>query len=152
MRRFALILLALSLATPALAGQFMSLRADKVFLREGPTYRHRVLYIYKRKNYPLEVIASYESWRRVRDVDGTIGWVNQSMLSERRTVLVTGKKRAALLAHPYAKSPLSAWLEPGVVAKLKACKPQFCEVVADGLTGWIDRTRIWGVRSGETFD
>lgn len=152
MRRFAVILLALSLATPASAAHFVSLRADKVYLREGPTYRHRVLFIYKRKSYPLEVLASYDNWRRVRDADGTIGWVSRTMLSDMRTALVVGKGHAGILAHPYAKAPVLAWADPGVVARLKACKPQFCKVVADGLTGWIDRTRIWGVSAGETFD
>ncbi|HWA02134.1 MAG TPA: SH3 domain-containing protein [Rhizomicrobium sp.] len=152
MRRFAFALLVLSFAAPASAGTFMSLKSDKVFLREGPTFRHRVLYIYKRKDYPLEVLATYEGWRRVRDAEGTVGWVSQTMLSEKRTVLVVGKGRAALRAQPYAKAPLIAWMEPGVVARLKACKPRFCEVVADGLAGWAEKARIWGVRAGETFD
>jgi SH3-like domain-containing protein len=120
-------------------------------LREGPTYKHRVLYVYKRRGYPLEVLSSYETWRRVRDADGTIGWVSETMLSDRRTVLVVGKSHADLLSHPYPKAPLLAQMDPGVVARLKACKPQFCEVVADGLTGWVDRTRIWGVRAGENI-
>jgi SH3-like domain-containing protein len=152
MRRFALVLFALAFATPALAARYVSLRADKVFLREGPTYQYRVLFTYKRKDYPLQVIATYGSWKRVRDVDGTMGWVSQMMLSDVRSVLVTGKDRAAIRSQPYATAPLRAWADPGVVAKLKACKPQFCEIVADGLRGWIDRSRIWGVDAGEIID
>lgn len=152
MRRFALAVLIAAFAVPASAARYASLRSDKVFLREGPTYQHRVLFTYKRKDYPVQVIATYESWRRVRDVDGTVGWISQMMLSDTRTVLVTGKGHAAIRSQPYATASLRAWADPGVVAKLKACKPQFCEIVADGLRGWIDKSRIWGVDSGETIE
>jgi SH3-like domain-containing protein len=152
MRRIALALIFAALAVPASAAHYASLRSDKVYLREGPTYQHRVLFIYKRKDYPVEVVASYESWRRVRDVDGTMGWISQMMLSDARTVLVTGKGHAAIRSQPYAAASLQAWADPGVVAKLKACKPQFCEIAADGIRGWIEKTRIWGVDAGETID
>lgn len=152
MRRFALILLALCFAVPAYAGHYASLRSNKVYLREGPTFQHRILFIYERKDYPVDVLASYETWRRVRDADGTVGWVSQTMLSDVRTVLITGKTRADIRDAPDAAASVIAKAEPGVVARLKACKPQFCEISASGLKGWIDRTRIWGVDAGEVID
>jgi SH3-like domain-containing protein len=152
MRRFALIFLALCFAAPATAGHYASLRSNKVYLREGPTFEHRILFIYERKDYPVEVLASYETWRRVRDADGTIGWVSQSMLSDARTVLIVGKGRADIRDEPSAAASVIAKADPGVVARLKACKPQFCEISASGLKGWIDRTRIWGVDAGEVID
>jgi SH3-like domain-containing protein len=151
MRRFAFVL-AVFLPASAQAAHYASLKSDKVYLREGPTYQHRVLFIYKRRDYPLEVIAAYEGWRRVRDVDGTIGWVSDTMLSDRRTVLVTGKAKAQLRAQPSPTASVSADAEPGVVAKLKACQPRFCEVTAGGITGWIEKDKIWGVDAGETFN
>jgi SH3-like domain-containing protein len=151
-RILVLALLAALIASPAGAAHYASLRGDKVYLREGPTFRHRVLFVYRRKDYPVEVIAAYESWRRVRDADGTVGWVNQTMLSDARFALVIGHVRAALRKSADGNAAALAFAEPGVVARLKACKPQFCEVVADGLTGWIDRTRIWGADTGEVFN
>lgn len=152
MRRFALVLLAVLLAPPAQAAHYASLRSGKVFLREGPTFKHRVLFIYTRKDYPLQVLAAYDSWRRVRDVDGTVGWISQTMLADARTVLITGKGRAALRSAPSLAAPLLAEADPGVVARLKACKPQFCQISTGGLTGWIERTRIWGVDAGEIIE
>src|ERR1700760_1136613 len=96
MRRFALILLAVCSAVPAYAGHYASLRSDKVYLREGPTYQHRILFTYKRRDYPVLVLAAYENWRRVRDADGTVGWMSQTMLSDARTVLIVGKDKAEL--------------------------------------------------------
>jgi SH3-like domain-containing protein len=149
--RFALLLLAALAAAPA-PPHYASLRSDKVYLREGPTYQHRILFTYKRRDYPVLVLAAYENWRRVRDADGTVGWMSQTMLSDARTVLVTGKEKAELRSSPEPTAPVTAKAEPGVVGKLKACKPQFCKITAGGVTGWIDRHRIWGVDSGEIID
>ncbi len=150
--RFAFLLAAALAAAPAPPPHYASLRSDKVYLREGPTYQHRVLFIYNRKDYPVQVLAAYESWRRVRDADGTIGWISQTMLSDVRTVLVTGKDKVELRSSPPLTAPVQAKAEPGVVGKLKACKPLFCKITAGGVTGWIDRSRIWGLDAGEIID
>ncbi len=136
-------------ASAAQAQQFASLRNDKVYLREGPTYQHRVLWVYQRKGWPMQVIDSYEGWRRVRDKDGTTGWVSALMLSPVRTVVVTAAAKAPIAANPGGK--VIALAEPGVVAGLKACKPRICEVSAGDIDGWIDKNKIWGVGAGEVF-
>ena len=33
----------------------------------------------------MEIIQEYDNWRRVRDAEGTEGWINQSLLSGERT-------------------------------------------------------------------
>ena len=142
-------------ATPVHAGassHFASLRSDRVFLREGPTYQHRILWIYRRKGYPVEIVASYEDWRRVRDPDGTTGWINQALLSDERTVLVTGIKRVPIRSGVGDQAKVVALADPGVVARLKACKPSACEVASGGVDGWIDKDNIWGVDAGDVFD
>lgn len=145
--------LVLSSATVARADQplFASLRSDKAYLREGPTYAHKVLWLYRRKGYPVEVVQSYENWRRVRDADGTVGWMNAAMLSPQRTVLVIGTARAEIHADSLPSSKVVAFAEPGVVAKLKACKPRLCEVASGGIDGWIEKKNIWGVVASDDF-
>ena len=153
MRRIILALVLVASAVPAsAAARYVSVRSEKAFLREGPTYQHRVLFIYKRKDYPLQVLSVYESWRRVRDADGTTGWMSQTNLSDVRTALVVGHGLAMLRSGPYVTSPIVAKAEPGVVAKLKACKPEFCQITVNGEKGWIDRSRIWGVDAGELIN
>jgi len=141
-----------SLISPAHASHFVSLKSDKVYLREGPTYQHPILFIYRRKDYPLEVVAAYQSWRRVRDVDGTTGWISTTMLSDARTILIVGNKPAPVSATVFAGSTIVARAEPGVVAKLKACQPSRCKIAAGGVTGWVDKNRLWGVDAGEVFN
>jgi SH3-like domain-containing protein len=130
---------------------FASLRTDKAYLREGPTYAHRILWVYRRKGYPVRVTATFDIWRRVEDADGTIGWMNASMLTDRRTVLVTGSGRVPVRAAAAPSARVAAWAEPGVVAALKACEVSECEVSADGIDGWVDKKSIWGVDAYETL-
>jgi len=131
---------------------FASLRVDKAYLREGPTFAHRVLWIYRRKGYPVRVIATFDVWRRVEDSDGTRGWMNASMLTDRRTVLVTAHKKVGLRSSAAATSRLVAWVEPGVVAALKACEVSACKIAVAGVDGWIDKNDIWGVEAREVFE
>jgi len=132
--------------------RYVSQRTEKANMREGPTYAHRVLWEYRHKGYPFAVIAQFDTWRRVRAMDGTTGWMNHAMLSDRRTVLVTGKGRVPLYDTPDARKVV-ALADPGAVANLKACAPKFCEVTGvGGVDGWVPRTRIWGVGEHEVFD
>src|SRR5579862_3380664 len=73
--------------------RFASLRSDEVNLRSGPGVRYPVDWIYTRRDLPVEVIAEFDTWRKIRDWQGTEGWVHQSFLSARRMVVVTGERR-----------------------------------------------------------
>ncbi len=149
----ALLICLAALVAPAHAApaHFASLRSDRAYLREGPTFSHRILWIYRRKGYPVKVIAAFDVWRRIQDADGTVGWMNASMLSDRRTVFVTEKKRVPVRAEAVSASRVVAWAEPGVVATLKACEVSSCEITAGGVEGWIDKKSIWGVEAREAF-
>ncbi|MBV9331112.1 MAG: aspartyl-trna synthetase [Alphaproteobacteria bacterium] len=150
---FLVILFAiLSGTSPSMAAHYASLRSDKVNMREGPTYAHPILWVYRRRAYPVEVVAVYDSWRRVRDVDGEVGWMSASMLSDSRTVLITAKPRAALHAYADPRSRILAYAATGVVARLKACEVSACRISAGGVDGWIDKRQIWGVDAGEVFE
>ena len=131
--------------------RYVSQRSDTAYLREGPSFQHKILWVYKRKGYPFQVVASYDVWRRVRAADGTIGWMSASMLTDQRTVLVTGQGRAPLYGDPKARAKIVAYAMPGAVARLDACALRACKVSATGLKGWIAKNRIWGVGGDEVF-
>lgn len=156
MTRIAFILLIFALGTGSAAAQdkvlrYVSQRTDKAYLREGPSYAHRVLWQYRHRGYPFAVIAEFDIWRRLRAPDGTVGWMSHSMLSDQRTVLVTGKGRAKLYATPDG-GKLVALADPGAVAGLFACAPKACRVRGKDIDGWIAKDRIWGVGKDEVFD
>jgi SH3-like domain-containing protein len=146
-----IILLFLAIPAAADPPHYASIRRDQAFLREGPSYEHKVLWVYQRKDYPLRVLESYDAWRRVKDVDGTVGWMHHTQLSEVRTALFVGSSKSVIHAGSSPSSKIVAFVQPGVVAKLKACKPDVCEVETSGVDGWVDRKTIWGVDAGEVF-
>ncbi len=133
--------------------RFVSLRSDEVNLRAGPGDRYPVEWVYRRRDLPVEVIAEFNHWRKIRDPQGTEGWVHQSLLSGRRTVTITDQMRV-LRAEPSADAPAVALLEPGVLAKLMRCPRagQFCRVEAGGHEGWLARADFWGVYPEEWLE
>ena len=152
--RLAVVLLILS-ATCAEAApilRYVSQRADKAYLREGPTYAHKVLWVYRHKGYPFAVIAQFDTWRRVQAADGTLGWMSAAMLSDQRTVLITGKGRARLTEKADG-GKVVALADPGAVAGLFACAANACRIRGEkNIDGWIAKDRIWGIAPNEVFD
>ncbi len=138
-------------AEPAVEPHYASIHRDHANLREGPSYDHRILWVYQHRDYPVRIVASFDAWRQVKDVDGTTGWMHHTQLSDRRTVVFIGFTKSPLRQSDDPKAKIVAYAQPGVVAKLKACKPQACEVEASGTDGWADKRNIWGVDPGEVF-
>ena len=130
---------------------YVSQRVTQASLREGPGYAYRILWVYRHKGYPFKENARFDVWRRVTTVDGTVGWINGQLLSDARTVLVTGKGRAEIHKNEDPSSQVVGLADPDAVLGLKSCGPEFCRVRAQRVDGWIARSRIWGVDPGETF-
>ena len=133
--------------------RFVSLRAQEVNMRAGPGVQYPVEWVYKRRYLPVQIIAEYRTWRKVRDWQGTQGWMHQSMLGGRRSVIVTGSRRT-LRAEPDAKSRAIARLEPGGIGKLEKCPAEggWCRIEAGDRRGWLRRVEFWGVQQGEAVD
>lgn len=135
--------------------RFVSLKADKINVRRGPSSEHQVAWVYQRKGLPVEITAEFENWRRIRDSDGEEGWVYQSMLSGKRMALVAPwRKQEAVPMYvtPDAAAGLVAMVKAGVVATLEDCTGQWCQVNASGYEGWIAQPMIWGAYPGEQVE
>jgi SH3-like domain-containing protein len=128
---------------------FASLHSDKVNLRSGPGDRYPIEWVYVRKDWPVEVVAQFDHWRRVRDWEGTEGWVHEKMVMSRREVIVTGGVRGLRQA-PDHGAALVARAEPGVVARLDECRGEWCRIIAGDITGWVERSNVWGVYPNES--
>src|SRR4051812_17920311 len=129
--------------------RFAALRSEPVNVRSGPGERYPIDWVFNRKDLPVEIVAEFENWRRIRDVDGAEGWVHQRMLAGRRSVLVRDKIRE-LRRKPEPASELVARVEPNVVARLLECQGPWCRIEAQGIAGWLKRGEVWGVYPSET--
>jgi SH3-like domain-containing protein len=132
------------------APHFASLRAEKVYLRAGPGPDFPIQWVFVRRGLPVEILATFDIYRKIRDSEGTVGWVNQQMLTGRRSVLVAGAIRD-LHGDANATSDVVAQLEPGVVASVSKCDPAWCEVKAGGYKGWLKRDEVWGLEADEVI-
>jgi SH3-like domain-containing protein len=131
--------------------RYVSLKASEGNVRRGPSLTHRIDWVFKRRNMPLEVTAEHGHWRRVRDRDGAGGWIHYSLLSGVRTVIVE-RDMLSLYRRPDPGSPVNARLELGVVARLGECTPLWCRLSAGGYRGWAPKSALWGVKPEELRD
>ncbi|WP_043540244.1 SH3 domain-containing protein [Salinarimonas rosea] len=141
--------------------RYVSLKTDKVNLRAGPSKDHVTRWVFERAGLPVEIIAEFDNWRRIRDSDGEDGWVWHSLLSGRRTALVAPWERGGdpldLRARESEEAAVVARLEPGVVVGVELCSGDWCRVVADGpgrseIPGYLRQEMLWGVYPGERVD
>lgn len=132
--------------------RFVSMRAETANARRGPSLDQRVDWSFVRRGLPLEVIAEYGQWRRVRDADGYGGWVHQTLLSGARTALVRAPAPVALRAAPEDGAKVRAVAEPGVVGRVEACRGAWCAIGVGGVYGWLPRTALWGVAPEEQIE
>src|ERR1700704_6746609 len=115
--------------------RYVSLKSDHVNVRAGPTKDNDVAWVSPRSGLPVEITAEFENWRRVRDSEGAEGWVYHSLLSGRRTAVVTMKTKdelAPLYDHADPTSSIAARLQAGVVAQVKRCAVGWCRVTGNG--------------------
>jgi|SRR6185295_7694224 len=136
--------------------RFVSLKADKVNMRAGPTREHEVTWVFTRLGLPVEITAESENWRKIRDSEGTEGWVYQSLLSSRRTALVTPWSKKDESFPLYSRSdrdaPVIARLQPGVLGTVKTCNGKWCRIFGEGFDGYIEQEQLWGVYPNESVE
>lgn len=135
--------------------RFVTLKADKVNVRRGPSSDHEVAWVFQRKGYPVEIVAEFENWRRVRDSDGDEGWILQSMLTGKRSAVVApwrNGKALPLRSSTDERAAVVAQLEPGVMGQVKSCDGAWCELDAQGYDGYVQQDMLWGVYPGEQVD
>ena len=131
--------------------RFVTLNADEVNMRSGPGVRYPVEWVYQRRYMPLEVIAEHDTWRKVRDVEGTEGWIHRAMLSSRRGIVVSAEE-IIMRREPDDDAPVTARLATGMVAVVEKCDSAWCEVRTAGFEGWIARKDIWGLYDSEVLN
>ena len=128
--------------------RFGSLRANDVNVRAGPGVRYPVKWKFVQRNMPVQIIAEFDTWRKIRDWEGAEGWVHRAMLSTKRSLILVGNGQT-MRKEANDDAPAVARLAPGMVVTISRCDRDWCEVDAKGYDGWIRRTRIWGVYTGE---
>jgi SH3-like domain-containing protein len=132
--------------------RFASLRADEANVRAGPGTRYPIDWVFRRKGMPVEIVAEYENYRKIRDWQGASGWVHHSLLTGKRSFIIPSKA-ASLHKTPAKTAEVIAKLEPEVTGEIRSCSGDWCRVrVSSGVSGWLERTAFWGVYKSEPIN
>ncbi|MDD4616978.1 MAG: SH3 domain-containing protein [Alphaproteobacteria bacterium] len=131
--------------------RFASLRSGEVNMRTGPGLRYPIEWVYTRKGLPVEITAEHDIWRRVRDPDGTEGWISKAELTGKRMAIIKEKAKD-LLRRRDADSAIEAHLEAGAIAQIVSCGQDWCKLKFDNAKGYLGKADFWGAYPGEVFD
>jgi SH3-like domain-containing protein len=143
--------------------RFVSLKTSEVNIRSGPSSHYPVKLTYKCINYPLQVIAEFDNWRLLKDIDGSQGWIHSSLISGNRYAVVIRNaisqpltykvpmNEAVILRMPKENAHPVARIEIGAIVKLKKCDLMWCMIKADKYQGWILKNSLWGVQDHEVI-
>ena len=122
--------------------KFLSLKKSKVNVRYGPSFESKIKYIYIKKNLPIKQIDKKENWRRIVDLKNNSGWIHWSQLKPSNSIITLKNtilfKKASNFSKPIAR------LEKGRLLIIKKCASNWCNIITDDYTGWIENKNVWG--------
>ena len=123
---------------------FLTLRNDKVNLRQGPSFEYPIKIFYKKKFLPVLVQDSSENFRKIRDHENNSGWIHISQLSKKKAAIVIDDD-IIVFNKPSVYSSPSVVLKKGRLCKIIKCKEDWCKIKADKYKGWIKKNSLWGL-------
>jgi SH3-like domain-containing protein len=131
--------------------RFVSLRSPHINVRVGPGKDYPIEWVYVRANLPVEIIAEFENWRKIKDIEGSEGWVHQSMLTGTRHAIIQ-KTQRSIADQPRNDGKILAHIEPDAMVKVLKCQGEWCRIQVESLKGWLHKEALWGVYSTETIN
>lgn len=131
--------------------RFVSLKSAEVNLRSGPGIRYPIEWVYQRRGLPVEITAEFENWRRVREADGTAGWIHRALLSGKRSALVLPPERVFRRA-PKDNAGAHFRAAPWVLVYLLSCDGTWCHTEQGETKAWVRQNGLWGVYPNEVIE
>ena len=134
--------------------RMVSLRSNLINARSGPGSRYPIEWVYKQKNAPVEIVAEFELWRKIKDWEGSETWVHKAMLVNKRWIKMTKPGTSNIYAKPQSDSRIIAKVEDQVIGKVEKCPEQkdFCLIRFSSIEGWVNRNDFYGIYPGEVIN
>lgn len=139
--------------------RFATTRSEPTNVRVGPGEKYDIAWTFIQAGIPVEIVQEFDTWRKIRDVEGDEGWVHQNLLTGTRTGYVTpilAGGEIALRASQSDDAGIRARLGPGLKVTIKQCDGTWCEVSAtherSTYAGWLRQEELWGVYPNEVFE
>ena len=123
---------------------FLTLRNDKVNLRQGPSFDYPVKIFYKKKFLPVLIQDRSDNFRKIRDHENNTGWIHISQLSKKKAAIVIDDELILFNGSTIYSFPI-AILKKGRLVKIKKCKNDWCKVITGDFKGWVKKESLWGL-------
>jgi SH3-like domain-containing protein len=124
---------------------FASLRSNETNVRAGPSQNYPIKFTFKLRGIPIRVISEYDNWLEIEDYEGETGWLNKSLITKKRTLMVVSNSEYVnFYKKPNSKSKILYHIENNVVLDLIKCSNDWCNAKAKGKSGWIEKSEIFG--------
>ena len=125
-------------------GYFLTLRYDKVNLRQGPSTEYPVKIFYTKKYLPVLVQDKSENFRKVKDHENNTGWIHISQLSKKKAAIVVNEN-LIMFKNPTIYSKPIVILEKGRLSKIIKCREEWCKAETGKFKGWLKKEGLWGL-------
>ena len=123
---------------------FLTLRYDKVNLRQGPSREYPVKIFYKKKFLPVLIQDQSDNFRKIRDHENNTGWIHISQLSKKKAAIVIDDD-LIMFKNPTIYSKPIVILKKGKLSKIIKCKVEWCKAEVDNYKGWLKKVSLWGL-------
>ena len=122
---------------------YLTLRNNKVNLRQGPSFEHPIKLVYKKKFLPVLVKDKSDNFRKIIDHENNSGWIHISQLSKKKAAINNYKNSVIFKSPSFYSKPL-ALLEIGRLCLIKKCKNDWCKIKTGEYSGWIEKKNLKG--------
>jgi SH3-like domain-containing protein len=123
---------------------FLTLRNEKVNLRQGPSFDYPVKIYYEKKFLPVLVQEKFDNFRKIRDHENNSGWIHISQLSKKKAAIVIDEELIMFSNSTVYSNPI-ALLKKGRLVKIKKCNNNWCRVISEDFKGWLKKESLWGL-------
>ena len=123
---------------------FLTLRNEKVNLRQGPSFDYPIKIFYKKKFLPVLVQEKSDNFRKIRDHENNSGWIHISQLSKKKAAIVIDDDLILFNSSTMYSNPV-AILKKGRLVRIKKCKVSWCKINTDKFKGWVKKESLWGL-------
>jgi len=125
--------------------RWVSLKFDTVNARSAPGDDSRLLWVYRQRGLPVQVVAETAEWRRICDPEKGLAWVHRRTTDGRRMAMRLKSDALAVHVKASAASRTVAFLAPRSLAELDRCdKDGWCKLKAGRGSGWVPAAEVWG--------
>ena len=123
---------------------FLTLRNDKVNLRQGPSFDYPVKIFYSKKFLPVLIQDKSDNFRKIRDHENNSGWIHISQLSKKKAAITIDDDLVLFSSSTVYSNPI-AILKKGRLVRINKCKDQWCKIYTGEFKGWLKKKSLWGL-------